>query len=78
MKILREKQSRFPYYNTTSNYYEEQRKPKFFDNSKTTVGKQSLETRLDLFMDFLRPWNADYLDDEIRVFLKKELFSYNK
>jgi len=67
--------------NTTSNYYEEQRKPKwgkFYDNSKNAVGKQSLENRLDLFKDFTRPWNTDYSNDEIRIFLKKELFSYNK
>jgi len=41
MKILREKQPKFLYYNTTSNYYEEQRKPKwgkFFDSSKNVVG----------------------------------------
>jgi len=66
--------------NTTSNYYEEQRKPKwgkFFDNSKT-LGKQSLENRLDLFKGFTRPWSSDYSDDKIRIFLKKELFSYNK
>jgi len=48
---------------------------KFFDDSKNAVGQQSLENRLDLFKDFTE---HDYFDDEIRVFLKEELFSYNK
>jgi len=60
-----------------SNYFEEPRKGglgKFFDKSKTKVGKQSLQNSLDHIRKIARPWNdANLSNDSIRILLKDNL-----
>jgi len=65
-----------------SSYFEEPRKGglgKFFDKSKTKVGKQSIQFRLDFFRQFNQPWsNANLSNDSIRILLKNTFFSYKQ
>jgi len=63
-----------------SSYFEEPRKGglgKFFDKSKTRVGKQSIQNRLEILRLINRPWNGESLsNDLIRILLKDTFFKY--
>jgi len=55
----------------TPAYYEESREPgfgRFFDNSRSKSGRQSIENRLDFIKKVTKPWNCYNLgNDCIRI-----------
>jgi len=52
---------------------------KNFDKSKTKVGKQLIQNRLDHIRKIVRPWNdAELPNNSIRNLLKDTYFSYLK
>jgi len=65
-----------------SSYFEEPRKGglgKFFDRSRTRVGRQSIQNRLDHFRQINRPWSGENLsNDLIRILLKNTFFNYRR
>ena len=77
LKINRNKMPVNLYNLIQDNLYFERRYPslaKFFDSSKSKIGKQSLDCRL-VFMNSLPAWyNFGFSDDEIRRFLKSNYF----
>jgi len=62
-----------------SSYFESRKggHGKFFDKSKTRVGKQSIQNSLDHFRLINRPWNgANLSNNSIRILLKDTFFNY--
>jgi len=82
MKILRDKFPSRLHSLLRSSYFEEPRKGglgKFFDRSKTRVGRQSIQNRLDHLRQINRPWNGENLsNDLIRILLKDTFFNYRR
>jgi len=81
IKTIRDHEPKELYIKISSNYYEESRRQNigyFFDGSKSATGKQSLENRLEFFKDYTKPWNIGLNNDEIRIYLKKQIFDYCK
>jgi len=80
LKTLRDKHPCRLHSLLCSSYFEEPRKGglgKFFDKSKTRVGKQSIQNRLDHLRLIKRPWNwANLSNDSIRILLKDTFFNY--
>lgn len=65
----------------TNRYIESRRSGRnlFFDRSKTKIGKQSLENRLQIFNNIHDNWTHPALtNDQIRIMMKKTFFSYMK
>jgi len=82
IKVYNSKMPRFLFDTLEMNYFEEPRKQGigyFFDNSKTTRGKQSIQNRLHFMRSIDKPWTnlAEPLsNDAIRVLLKDTFFPY--
>jgi hypothetical protein len=82
MKTIRNQEPK-PLYNLLQkNYFEESRKPQvgyFFDDSRTLLGRQSIQNRLMLMRCITDPWNnknQTLSDDAIRIISKKTFFAY--
>jgi hypothetical protein len=82
MKIIRDEEPKSLFDLINSNYFEENRKPNvgfFFDNSRTLVGRQSIQNRLIFMRSINDPWNnklKPLSDDHIRVIGKTAFFDY--
>ena len=82
MKIVRDEEPKPLFDLLKNNYFEESRKPQvgyFFDNSKTLLGRQSIQNRLIFMRSINDPWNnklQPLSNDQIRVIGKKTFFDY--
>ncbi len=81
MKIIRDKEPKRLHDILKSTYYSERRnvaRGLFFDSFKTKFGRQSLQNRLQHFLQIKEPWNelgTRKTNDWIHVLLKKTFFS---
>jgi hypothetical protein len=82
MKIIRDEEPKPLFDLINENYFEETRKPNvgfFFDKSKTLLGRQSIQNRLNFMRCISDPWNnklQPLSNDQIRVIGKKTFFDY--
>jgi hypothetical protein len=82
MKTIRNSEPK-PLFDLLQNtYFEDSRKPQvgyFFDNSKTLLGRQSIQNRLMFMRSIADPWNnknQPLSDDAMRIISKKSFFKY--
>ena len=82
IKTIRDEEPKSLFELLHSTYFEESRKPfigMFFDDSKTLLGRQSIQNRLMFMRCITDPWNnknQKLSDDQVRVITKSAFFDY--